>query len=227
MLDDFQIVAYVRTSFLDWKAHVVSTVFTPFCNFACPWCNNGNIVTSAQGLYSISEIISDIRKRKNFLDGVCVSGGEPTLQDELQNFLQEIKNIGLNTKLDTNGTNPEILQNLIDNELIDFVAMDIKAPMNEEQYSRLTGKIITQDTLKKIFLSINILKEIPHEFRTTFVPSLHTIHDLQEIKNAINDDSWVIQCFKPLNTLDKQFMKQSEAKREDLLAYFPNTVIRG
>lgn len=227
MLDDFQIVAYIRTSFLDWKAHVVSTIFTPFCNFACPWCNNGDIVTSESSLCSSSEILLDLAKRKDFLDGVCVSGGEPTLQKDLPCFLQEVKKLGLATKLDTNGTNPDVLQNLLDNKLIDFVAMDVKAPLNEKKYSSLTGTLITQDVLNKISCTIKILKKIPHEFRTTYVPSLHEIQDLQEIEQFLDDESWVIQCFKPLNTLDIMFMQQSEAKKEVLLEYFPHVTIRG
>lgn len=226
MWKEFQIVAYIRTSFLDWKAHVVSSVFTPFCNFSCPWCNNGDIVTSTQYLYSNSEILSDIKNRKKFLDGVCVSGGEPTLQDSLKDFLHEIKNIGLKTKLDTNGTNPKELQSLIDDNLVDFVAMDVKAPIDEVKYSNLVGKTVTQETLNNISLSIDILRKIPHEYRTTYVPSLHTIRDLQEIQGIL-DDTWVIQCFKPLNTLDKRFMQQKEAMKENLLAYFPGNLIRG
>ena len=227
MLEDFQIAAYIRTSFLDWTGHVTATVFTPGCNFACPWCNNGELVTAKLPCLDDEKILQDIRQRKDFLDGVCISGGEPTLQKALSKFLQEVKSMGLDAKLDTNGTHPDVLQFLVANRLVDFVAMDIKAPLNEVQYSALVGRKITQDTIEKIKSSIAIVKKIPHEFRTTYVPFLHTIDDLKEIRGELGDPSWVIQCFKPLSTLDKNLMTQPPAKSEDIAKYFPNVTVRG
>lgn len=175
------ILGLQKTSLLDYPHHVASTIFTGGCNFRCPYCHNGDLVLDAAKIqpYTEDEIFSHLNKRKNTLDGVCITGGEPTLHKDLPDFIKQIKELGLKVKLDTNGSNPDMLTKLLEENLIDHVAMDIK---NSPVKYRET---IAVDTFNVDYIveSVNILKKLStsYEFRTTLCKELHTFDDISLI----------------------------------------------
>ena len=183
-----QIHGFNKTTLLDYPEHIAATVFTGGCNFRCPFCHNGELVLDpgCQPLISEEEVLSYLKKRKGILQGVCVTGGEPTLQKDLKDFLQKIKEFGYPIKLDTNGYMPGVLWNLLQERLIDYVAMDIKA--SRENYARAAG--LKNMDLSRIEESIGILKSsgIPYEFRTTVVKGIHTVEEFENI------GKWITGC---------------------------------
>lgn len=181
-----QIHGFQKTTLLDFPGHIASTVFTGGCNFCCPYCHNGNLVLRPGEMPVISqdEILAHLEKRRTILDGVCITGGEPTLQPDLEEFIRKIKALELKVKLDTNGYRPEILMDLCKQGLIDYVAMDIKG--TPEQYEEITG--VKPWDFNKIQASIYFLMsgEVPYEFRTTVVREFHSLEDLLEISGWIS-----------------------------------------
>lgn len=184
-----------KLTLLDYPGKTACTVFCYGCNFLCPFCHNALLVTEkAESLIPEEEILSFLKKRQGILDGVCVTGGEPALQKDLKDFLGKIKEMGFLVKLDTNGYKPQILREIIDEGLCDYVAMDIKN--TPEKYSVTVGKEIDTD---KIIESINILKEgkVPCEFRTTVVRDFHTAEDIEAIATLIKGEiPYFLQQFK-------------------------------
>lgn len=171
-----------KLTLLDYPGKVACTVFTPGCNFACPFCHNASLVTRTDGAgegIAEEELFDFLRKRKGILDGVCVTGGEPLLQKGFEEFARKVKNLGYALKLDTNGSFPDKLLGLIDEGLLDYVAMDIKN--SPAKYPLTAGRAdIDLDAVKR---SVAILKEgrVPYEFRTTVVKELHNAADMEEI----------------------------------------------
>lgn len=176
-----KICGFNKTTLLDYPGRVACTIFLGGCNFRCPFCQNGGLVErpEQQPEYSREEILSFLKKRKGILDGVCISGGEPTLSPSLGSLLQDIKRLGYSIKLDTNGSRPEILKSLTKDGLIDMAAMDIKT--SPCRYPLLTG--ISNPNLNAIYESVNFLMEgnIDYEFRTTVIKELHREEDFIEI----------------------------------------------
>ena len=176
-----QIYGLNKTTLLDYPEHVAATVFTGGCNFCCPFCHNGELVMKPQEYPQISqdEVIAFLRKRKGILTGVCITGGEPTLQPDLITFIKHIKDMGYLIKLDTNGYRPEVLHNLLSMNMLDYVAMDIKN--SKSRYAQTVG-LKTMD-IGKIEESIQILlqSDIDYEFRTTVVKQFHTMEDFSNI----------------------------------------------
>ena len=176
-----QIHGFNKTTLLDYPEHIAATVFTGGCNFRCPFCHNGELVLdpACQPVISEKEVLSYLKKRQGILQGVCVTGGEPTLQKDLRGFLQKIKELGYSVKLDTNGYMPGVLWELLQNGLTDYVAMDIKA--SRQNYASAAG-LKTMD-ISRIEESIGILKSsgIPYEFRTTVVKGIHTVEEFEDI----------------------------------------------
>jgi len=166
-----KICGFNKTTLLDYPGRVACTIFLGGCNFRCPFCQIGALVVEpdTQPEYSREEILSFLKKRKGILDGVCVSGGEPTLSAELPDFLHEIKNLGYDVKLDTNGSRPSVVKNLAADGLIDKVAMDIKAcPSN---YHVLTGVAADLDAIRETAMWL-LKGDLDYEFRTTVVREL-------------------------------------------------------
>ena len=161
-----------KLSMVDFEGHLCATIFTGGCNFRCPFCQNSDLV-NITNLSQISEeeFFAFLQKRRGVLDSVCVSGGEPTLQPDLEEFLRKIKELGYLVKLDTNGTKPELLKELIEKSLVNYVAMDIKN--SPSAYSKTAG---TSEHLAEIKTSVSLLKTniAPYEFRTTLVAGHHT-----------------------------------------------------
>lgn len=171
-----------KTTLLDYPGRVAATVFTGGCNFRCPFCHNAGLVLSplTQEHYTEEDILSFLRKRRNILSGVCITGGEPTIQQDLPDFIQKIKELGIAVKLDTNGSHPQMLEQLIHERQIDYVAMDIKN--SPAKYQDTAGFPVEQ-----VLSSADLLmqSDIPYEFRTTVVKEFHTLQDLEEIAGWI------------------------------------------
>lgn len=181
-----KIGGFLPTTLLDYPEKLACTVFTYGCNFRCPFCQNGSLVLSGQSAlqedfdhYSDSDILGRIKKRKHLLEGVCISGGEPTLQKDLPDFLENIKSLGLLVKLDTNGSRPDVIESLYQKRLIDYVAMDIKT--SKENYPVASG--VSGLSAASLEASVEFLMHsgIAYEFRTTLVKGLHTLADMEAI----------------------------------------------
>lgn len=197
-----EIHGLVKTTLLDYPQHVATTVFTGGCNFRCPFCHNKDLVLHPTSVPLISEdsFFSFLKKRQGILDGVCITGGEPTLQPDLVLFIRKIKDLGFLVKLDTNGYCPEILQLLLEEHLLDYVAMDIKN--SPEKYALTAG--LFNLNLDKINRSIALLLacSIPYEFRTTLVSELHTNEDMIKIGQWIKGASaYFLQAYKESDTV--------------------------
>lgn len=171
-----------KTTLLDFPGHVACTVFTGGCNFRCPYCQNSELVLDPAAFPKLSEdeVMTFLKRRKGILEGVCITGGEPTLQPDLPEFLRKVRELGYLVKLDTNGYRPEVLQSLMEEGLLDYVAMDVKA--SKEKYARTVG--VSSVDLARLDRSISLLlgqDKIPYEFRTTVVKGLHDLADFEEI----------------------------------------------
>lgn len=187
---------FQKMTMLDYPGNVACIVFTAGCNFRCPFCHNARLVTQINNdeIYTDEEILSYLSKRKGILEGICISGGEPLMHEGLFDFIKKVKDLGFLVKLDTNGSYPEKLKYLIDEKLVDYVAMDIK---NSADKYALTIAVDNFD-ITPIYESIKILLEgeVDYEFRTTVVKDLHTAQDIEEIGMMINGaDKYFLQQF--------------------------------
>jgi pyruvate formate lyase activating enzyme len=190
---------FLDVSFVDWDGKVCSVIFLSQCNFRCSFCHNVNLVLFPEKLETIPfEIIEkNLKRQKDWIDGVCITGGEPTLHSSLPELCSKLKKMGFLVKLDTNGTNPTTIKELIDRKLVDYIAMDVKAPITLEKYSKATN-VNTEKLLEKVKKSIQILIEsnIDYEFRTTVVPILHTLDDIKQICQSLQGcKKYVLQEF--------------------------------
>ena len=221
-----------KTTLLDFPQKLACTVFTGGCNFRCPFCHNASLVLHAGEVEAISEeeFFSYISKRKKMLDGVCITGGEPLLCPDIEDFILKIKNEGLLVKLDTNGTFPKKLEALLDKKLVDYVAMDIKN--SKEKYALTAG---VKEFPSEIEESINIIinKAPDYEFRTTVVKELHTTQDILDIANWIkNSKKYFLQAYVDSgDTIETGFSAYSAEEMLKLLEntrkLLPITEIRG
>lgn len=169
-----------KTTLLDYPGHVAATIFLGGCNFRCPFCHNGDLILdSFESSCTEQDVLSFLNKRSSVLEGVCITGGEPTLHDGLEAFIRNIRSLGLLVKLDTNGYRPDILKELCGQGLISYVAMDIKS--GKTNYAKTAGLNVLD--LSRIEESVNFLLhcDIPYEFRTTVVKELHSEEDFKEI----------------------------------------------
>ena len=199
-----EIKGFLETSFVDWPGKVCSVLFLPHCNFRCPYCHNHPLVFHPEEYRSIpfEEILSYLHSFEGWIDGVCITGGEPTLHAYLPSLMGEIKRHGFLVKLDTNGSNPQLLEDLVEAREIDFVSMDVKAPLDPFSYRRSAGLPID---LSLILRSIEILKrgKVEHEFRMTVVPGLHREEDIKNLGAQLGaGQRFVLQNFNPENPLD-------------------------
>lgn len=208
-----------KTTLIDFPGRIAATIFLCGCNFRCPWCYSSELVLPEkiknQPKITKKEFFKFLKSRKELLEGIVVCGGEPTINKDLPDFIKKIKNLGFLVKIDTNGSNPQMLKNLIDKKLIDYVALDIKGP--KKKYSQLTGVKVD---IKKIQKSIDTLREdeIDYEFRSTIVPSLHIKEDVIEMGKWISGAKrYYLQNFRSEKTIDPKFEKIKPYPQEFLL----------
>ena len=193
----FKIAGLQKLTLLDFPGKVACTIFTEGCNFRCPFCHNASLVThigESEG-YSVEYVLDFLKKRQGIIEGVCISGGEPTLMPGLEDFISSVKDLGFLVKLDTNGTRPDILKKLVRERLIDYVAMDIK---NSREKYALTAGLCEEYDISKIEESASFLMsgEIDFEFRTTVVDPLHETDDFKHIGEWLaGDERFFLQKF--------------------------------
>jgi len=194
---------FIESSLLDWPGQVSAVVFLPGCNFRCPFCHNPELVLRPGTLVDISldEILTSIESHRGWLDGIVVTGGEPTAFYGIEGLLTQLKEAGLEIKLDTNGSRPDLLRRLIGNGLVDAVAMDVKAPLTVEAYSSAAGVLVDISIIKD---SIALLADsgLDVVFRATVVPGLHDEAAVRAMKDALHGRGLTLQNFMPDNVLD-------------------------
>jgi len=234
-----EIKGFVGVSLVDWDGKVSSVIFLPGCNLRCPFCYNTKLVLHPNEVPTIrlEEIKNYLNKNKGWIDGVLMTGGEPTAQEDLPILCEEIKKMGLSVKIDTNGTNPSMIRKLIDRGLIDYVAMDVKAPLTQDDYSKASGVNVTAH-LKSIEETISMLLKngVEYEFRTTVVPTLHETIDIAKICEKIKGcRKYALQNFKgDVETIDPNFQDLKPFSKTEIENLFktaksviPNTILRG
>jgi pyruvate formate lyase activating enzyme len=236
-MTELDIKGFIETSFLDWDGKVISTLYVAGCNFRCPFCHNFGLIEKPREYESIplTRIEKFLLEHKDFLDGICLTGGEPCLHKNrgLFEFLRWVKDLGFQVKFDTNGADPECLKKVIDQKMADYIAMDIKGPL-DERYDKLSG---VKTDLAKIKRSIKMIMQsgIPYEFRTTVVPILLEAGDIEDIaKHIAGAGKFVFQQFSAPHTWDEALRSLKPYPKEKLEAmaalartHVPNTVIRG
>jgi len=206
-----RIGGFVKQSFVDWPGRMAAVVFTKGCNFRCGYCHNPSLVLpqliNQSDDFSLTEILTYLEQRKNWLEGVVITGGEPTLHKDLPAFIVQIREMGYPVKLDTNGSNPEMLQLLLQENLIDFVTMDIKHLPDGSSYQKVTGCRID---MENILTSIGLIRNagIKCQFRTTALPWIHTSEVLQSIRNMVAPMDYVVNEYKEAHTVDRAVMEK-------------------
>jgi pyruvate formate lyase activating enzyme len=214
------IKGFIKSSMLDWDGKIVSTVYVPHCNMRCPFCHNRSLILTPDEhpTIELGEILNFYKERKDFLDGLCLTGGEPCLYGDLAEVLKPFKEAGALIKLDSNGTFPERIKELVDAKLIDYIAMDIKNTLEFEEYKKASS-LKSEVLFNNVKESIAYIKscKLPYEFRTTVVP---TIHDKQSILNIAEyikgAEKYALQNFQPENTLDAEFEKLTPFSVKDI-----------
>lgn len=209
-----------KTSMIDYPGKMCSILFTPGCNFRCPFCYNKDLVLNHESLPEIpqNEILEFLKSRINWIDGVCITGGEPLMFSDISELLKNIKKLGLKIKLDTNGTNPELLKSLIKDKLIDYVAMDIKNSL--KKYDLITDSKVDPEKIKE---SVNIILSsgIEHEFRTTTLRKFHADEDFKEIALIVKGaKNYYLQNFKPApGLIDKNLTEKESFSKKELESF--------
>lgn len=222
-----KIAGFQKNSHLDYPGHTAAVIFTQGCNWRCPFCHNPCLVLPEQFTDCLEEerVLAHLARRKGRLDAVVVTGGEPTIHADLPNFLEKLRNMEFLVKLDTNGSRPEVLREILRRRLIDFIAMDLKAPL--PNYAEAVGtKIDTQCIRTSLWLIKN--SGIDHEIRTTAIPGLHTVYELREMGTLVHGaQNYVIQEFLSDRALRREFVGRVAFTRktlQDQAKYFKNKV---
>lgn len=201
-----------KTSLIDFPKCISAIIFTQGCNFRCRYCHNPELLSYTESKYSEEEILDFLNIRKGKLDGVVITGGEPTLQKDLKEFIRKIKDMGYKVKLDTNGTNPDMIKELLNDNLLDYIAMDIKAPLDKYE------EIINIKNSYDIKNSINIImnSNTEYEFRTTVLKKLLTIDDFEKIGDLITGaKKYYVQKFVSTKILDKTLENELNYTNEE------------
>ncbi|MBQ3110101.1 MAG: anaerobic ribonucleoside-triphosphate reductase activating protein [Clostridia bacterium] len=219
-----------KLTLLDFPGNVACILFTPGCNFRCPFCHNSSLVKSSQPQLTEEEILSFLKKRQGILEGVCITGGEPLIHPDLPEFIKKVKELGYKVKLDTNGSFPLRLKALMDDNLLDYVAMDVKNSFHKYPLTTGVDNINIQDIEESIAILLN--STIPYEFRTTVTNELHTAEDIKSITTLIKGaDKYFIQNFVDSGDILEEGMHpvtQNEIEKMAKIAQniVPNTKIR-
>lgn len=195
-----------KTTFIDYPGKIAATVFTGGCNFRCRFCHNSALVKDIAQLPDIpaAELIEYFAGRTKQLDGICISGGEPTIHADLPDFMRQLKGLGYALKLDTNGTNPDMLNKLIEEKLVDYIAMDLKGPI--ELYPEIANVAVDQEKIQRS-IEIILKSGVAHEFRTTMLPCYHQEQNLERMRELVKGaDAYYLQQFRPSdNLVDDKF----------------------
>lgn len=223
-----RIAGYLQTSLIDWPGKIASVVFVPGCNLRCPWCHNADLVDPLKNrrLMPIREgqILTDLGKRKKWVDGVVITGGEPTLQKDLANFIRAVRGQGFGVKLDTNGARPEIIKKLLTEGLLNYVAIDYKGDKKIYKLCGGRGDFVGEEIRE----SLRALLEgtVEFEIRTTVVPTIHSRRVLIKMAQYLRlilkrfpssaNSQWFWQNFQPKNCLNPVFEKIRPFKKEEL-----------
>lgn len=222
-----------KTSLLDYPDTISAIIWTIGCNFRCPFCYNKDLVFGRVVTISEEEVLSFLEKRKVMLEGLVISGGEPLLQDDIVSFAEKVKKMGYLIKIDTNGMYPEMLKELIDRKLVDYIAMDVKAPKNK--YDSLSG---VKTDIKKIEKSIEIIRSslINYEFKTTFASNLLTREDIVEIAKWLKGSKrfYLQQFNNEANLISSKLQNSKPYSKDELIdtlkdikPYFEYCDVRG
>lgn len=192
---------FQKTTFSDFPGKVASIVFTHGCNFRCPYCHNPDLVTGSQReTIEEEEVLAYLERRRGRITGLVVTGGEPTIHRGLPEFLTKVQALGVSIKIDTNGSRPEVLRRLLSEKLVDYVAMDVKAPL--QKYEAVAGDTV-DTTLVSESIRLIVTSGVDHEFRTTALKTFHSVDDIDEIGHMIRGcQRYILQSFSPRQTLD-------------------------
>ena len=211
-----RIGGYDKLSMVDYPGEMACAIFLVGCNFNCGYCHNPSLISGDGTYIPKEEVMEYLNARKDMLDAVCISGGEPTCNKDLKDFIKEIKALGYKVKLDTNGTHPEVIEDLISENLLDYVAMDIKA--SPKKYKEVTGCDVNLELIKR---TVKLLKKsgIKHEFRTTYLPVLDE-QDIGEITDTFvgKNSKYFIQQFRNRITNDPMYHNLIPHKKSEVLA---------
>ncbi len=210
---------FEKCTLIDYPGKIACMVYTIGCNFRCPYCHNPELVDETVTVkYQEQEILDFLDTRKKMLDGVVITGGEPTIHgDPLLSFIREVKQRGFLVKLDSNGTNPEFLEQVIKEKLVDYIAMDIKSPL--AKYSQTVARGVDIESIKK---SITILmgSNVEYEFRTTILKVMLSPEDIEEIGKEIQGaKKYYLQKFIPSKILNPQFIKKTTYSDEEFSSF--------
>ncbi|HUT33895.1 MAG TPA: anaerobic ribonucleoside-triphosphate reductase activating protein [Planctomycetota bacterium] len=212
-----RIKGFLPTSLIEWEGRVSCALFLPGCNFRCPFCHASDLVLRPDEIpdVSLGSIVEHLQANRGWVDGAVVSGGEATLHEGLAGLLGVLREHLAGIKLDTNGSRPEVVRELMDAGLVNSVALDIKAPL-DERYSAAAGVPVDPEAVRA---TIGLLRSrgIEHEFRTTVVPGLHCARDIIEIARELGPaETLVLQQFAPLNCIDPAYQELRPFSRDQL-----------
>lgn len=215
------IKGFLETSFLDWRGKISAVLFLPGCNFRCPYCHNYTLVSDPDSLATLpfDVVLDRLRPFVNWIDGVVITGGEPTLHPRLPELIKAIKAEGFLIKLDTNGHRPKVIEDLAERGLLDMVAMDLKAPLEALAYARSAGRAVD---LGRIRRSMDFLKKsgLAHEFRSTILPAWHGPAELAAMADTLcGAQAWTLQAMSVETAWNKEALATAKAYSSDELAH--------
>ncbi len=214
-----KIKGFEGTSLLDYPKKISAVIFLAGCDFRCPYCHNPDLIGSGSHIPDIplEYVLEKLKHRKQFIDGVVITGGEPTIHNNLHEIIQPLKKLGFPVKLDTNGYNPELLQSLFEKKLIDYVAMDVKSSL--ENYSKAVGKVIDVNRIKES-IKLIIKKAPDYEFRTTVVPSLINEQDIESIAQLLKGSKvFYVNQFRSIVTYDRAYENEKSYDKDVLFKF--------
>ncbi len=214
------IKGFIETSFLDWRGFISAVLFLPGCNFACPYCHNYTLVSDPDSYLTLDfeDVLARLRPFVGWIDGVVISGGEPTLHPGLGAMMEELRRAGFKVKLDTNGSHPKVVRELCEAGLVDMVAMDLKAPLEPMAYARAAGKPVE---VERVRATLDFLRAsgLAHEIRSTIWPSWHGPQELAAMAETVRGcQAWTLQALNPSTAWNREALGEGDPFGSDELA---------
>jgi len=216
-----QIKGFYETSFIDWLGKISSVIFLSGCNLRCPYCHNHPLVLNSHSVPTLPRewIASRLREFADWIDGVVISGGEPCLYPQLPQLIRFFREMSFPVKLDTNGTKPDVLAVLLNDHLLDYVAMDVKAPLDDIRYSRCAGVPLCVSHIQRS-LSILAQSQVGYELRMTVCPSLTKKKDIQDLARQVEGvQKFVLQGFSPKDPLDQTLKSVTPYSQDQMMGF--------